>query len=302
MSFLFQSLLTIGLPLVALPLVIHLINLRRHKQVNWAAMDFLLESQKRNKKWIMLRQLLLLLLRTSAIALVVLMLAGPILMSAWGSLLGSGETHHIVLVDDSFSMADRWQDDSAWDEAKHAVSQILQQATSNAGIQKITLLRFSDAQDLSAGKELPFASRMLDRRVLEEIDSYLESVPASETAVGPIEAFQAALAFPEGNSGESRILYVISDFRTRQWKENAQTRQLLGKLENSGGRSAIGTMRRSDSTQSGDLPFETRIRNPFCRSRDLDGTQRDKLRRSTSRGCSRCHYSGRSETSGGGIR
>ena len=69
MSFLFQSLLTIGLPLVALPLVIHLINLRRHRRVEWAAMSFLLESQKRNKKWILLQQLLLLLLRTSAVAL-----------------------------------------------------------------------------------------------------------------------------------------------------------------------------------------------------------------------------------------
>ncbi len=32
--------------------MIHLINLRRHRRIEWAAMDFLLESQKRNKKWI----------------------------------------------------------------------------------------------------------------------------------------------------------------------------------------------------------------------------------------------------------
>jgi hypothetical protein len=61
MSFLFQSLLAIGIPLIGLPLLIHLINLRRHQRIEWAAMEFLLESQKRNKKWIVLKQLLLLL-------------------------------------------------------------------------------------------------------------------------------------------------------------------------------------------------------------------------------------------------
>ena len=69
MSFLFPTLLTFGSLLIAAPLVIHLINLRRHRRVEWAAMEFLLQSQKRNKKWIVLKQLLLLLMRTAAIAL-----------------------------------------------------------------------------------------------------------------------------------------------------------------------------------------------------------------------------------------
>ena len=126
MSFLFQSLLAIGLPLVALPLVIHLINLRRHRRVEWAAMDFLLESQKRNKKWILLQQLLLLLLRTSAVALAVMMLAGPVLQSGWGRFLGQGTIHHLFLLDDSYSMADRWEQSTAFDEAKRALSVILE--------------------------------------------------------------------------------------------------------------------------------------------------------------------------------
>ena len=63
LTFLFQSMLVVGIPLIGLPLLIHLINLRRHQRVQWAAMEFLLESQKRNKKWILLRQLFLLLLR-----------------------------------------------------------------------------------------------------------------------------------------------------------------------------------------------------------------------------------------------
>ena len=56
MSFLFPTLLTIGLPLIAVPILIHLINLRRQQRIRWAAMQFLLESQRRNRRWTLCRQ------------------------------------------------------------------------------------------------------------------------------------------------------------------------------------------------------------------------------------------------------
>src|SRR5262245_7064836 len=68
MSFLFPTLLAVGLPLVAVPIAIHLINLRRQQRIRWAAMQFLIESQRRNRRWILLKQLLLLLARMTAIA------------------------------------------------------------------------------------------------------------------------------------------------------------------------------------------------------------------------------------------
>lgn len=230
MSFLFQSLLTIGLPLIALPLVIHLINLRRHRRIEWAAMEFLLESQKRNKKWILLRQFLLLLLRTAAIALAVLMLAGPVLMSQWGSLFGSGSVHHVLLVDDSFSMADRWNETSAWQEAKRAVHQILAQAKAKGGDQKVTLLRFSQAALVPVGQAGDAAECKLDAQTIDELNSLLEKLSVSETDAGPIEALQATRRMPESAAGESRVVYLISDFRSRQWSEDDRLPQLLSEL------------------------------------------------------------------------
>ena len=52
-----------GLLLLGVPLVIHLINLFRHRRRQWAAMEFLLASQKKNQRWVRLRELLLLLAR-----------------------------------------------------------------------------------------------------------------------------------------------------------------------------------------------------------------------------------------------
>ena len=84
-SFLHPALFwTLGLPtlgVVALPVLIHLINMMRHRRLQWAAMEFLLVSQKKHRTWVILKQLLLLLLRMAAVAAVVLMVAQPRLQS-----------------------------------------------------------------------------------------------------------------------------------------------------------------------------------------------------------------------------
>ncbi|MCH2114770.1 MAG: BatA domain-containing protein [Pirellulales bacterium] len=230
MTFLFQSLLVAGLPLVGLPLLIHLINLRRRRRVQWAAMDFLLESQKRNKKWIMLRQLLLLLFRTAAIAAVVMMLAGPVLQSDWGRFFGKGITHHLVLLDDSYSMSDRWDQTTALAEAKRAVTVLLDQATSRAGSQQLTLLRFSQAAELSTGGQTEQFAQTLDRRRFAEVAEELMEMQATETDAGPLEAIQAVLGLPEAAEDETRIVYLISDYRRPQWRRETEIEQAMGRL------------------------------------------------------------------------
>lgn len=230
MSFLFQSLLTIGLPLLALPLVIHLINLRRHRRIQWAAMDFLLESQKRNKRWILLKQLLLLAMRTVAIALAVFMLAGPVVKSGWAALFGQGVTHHLILLDDSYSMGDHWDETTAFNQAKRVATRVLEEARGRGDRQQVTLLRFSEAAKLAAGAGPEFDRRPLDAKLLAELEKYLGKLEPSETGAGPAEALEAATRLPEPTVDETRIAYLVSDFRQRQWREGAQLRQLVDRL------------------------------------------------------------------------
>ncbi len=59
------------LGLLSIPIIIHLINRRRFRQIEWAAMEFLLKALKRNRRRVRIEQLILLLLR---IALMVFML------------------------------------------------------------------------------------------------------------------------------------------------------------------------------------------------------------------------------------
>ena len=65
-----------GLLAVGLPVLIHLINMLRHRRVPWAAMEFLVVSQKKNRTWVLFKQLLLLLLRMAVLATLVLV-RGP---------------------------------------------------------------------------------------------------------------------------------------------------------------------------------------------------------------------------------
>lgn len=69
--------LAAGAALAIVPLVIHLLNRQRHRPVRWAAMRFVLAAYRRTRRRVEFENLLLLLLRMGAIALIALALARP---------------------------------------------------------------------------------------------------------------------------------------------------------------------------------------------------------------------------------
>src|SRR3954471_22073149 len=106
MTFL-QPLLLAALPLVALPVVIHLINQRRYRTVRWAAMMFLLAANRMSRGYARLRQWLILALRMAAIAGLIFAVSRP-LAGGWVGLFAGGRAETtIVLLDRSPSMQQR---------------------------------------------------------------------------------------------------------------------------------------------------------------------------------------------------
>src|SRR3954466_4033851 len=206
MTFLFPTLLTVGLPLIAVPILIHLINLRRQQRVRWAAMQFLQESQKRNRRWVLLKQLLLLAARMAIVGVLVLMLAHLVLRNEWLSLLGRGTTHHLVLLDDSYSMSDRWGDTSALAEGKRAVQSIVEQAAQQSDNQLITLLRFSEASQLSAGAPPKIFAEQINDTFRSKLESLLASWESSQSDVAPADALKAIPRLPLTMDGETLLV------------------------------------------------------------------------------------------------
>ena len=102
----------------SIPVIIHLLNRRRFRIVNWGAMRFLLAAQRRNARRMRLEQFILLAMRVALVLLLVLAMAS---VSSWatdawlwlfpGNTAHAGtanqRTHTILVIDGSLSMATR---------------------------------------------------------------------------------------------------------------------------------------------------------------------------------------------------
>ncbi len=122
-----SPLLIWGTLLGAIPIIIHLLNRRRFRRVEWAPMHYLRLTIQRNRRRIQFEQLLLLLLRIALIVLLFFYLARPLLnptgLETW---LGSGgRTSQIVLIDDSLSMGFSAADLTAFARAKEAAAALV---------------------------------------------------------------------------------------------------------------------------------------------------------------------------------
>lgn len=96
----------LGTLAVASPILIHLLNKRRFKIVNWAAMDFLFTADKKNRRRVQLENFILLLLRCLAMLLLALMLARPFLPSNITAILAQAQkVERVILIDDSLSLS-----------------------------------------------------------------------------------------------------------------------------------------------------------------------------------------------------
>ena len=125
-----------GSALVLTPIIIHLINRIRFRRVKWAAMEFLLKAQKKMRRKKILEQLLLLLLRC-----LLVFLAGVLFARFIGCDSGKGKesrpTTHLVILDDTPSMADKWRRDdgaetNSYAEAKRLVYERIMPAAAEA--------------------------------------------------------------------------------------------------------------------------------------------------------------------------
>ena len=118
-----------GVAAAAAPIVIHLFNKARYREIDWGAMDFLLEAASRSRSLLRFRDLWLLVLRTAAVVLFGLAVARPFLRLGAGAGSAGGPVHAIVVIDNSMSMGrerlgGRTLLDDAKDRAKVALEQL----------------------------------------------------------------------------------------------------------------------------------------------------------------------------------
>lgn len=218
-----------ALLLVSVPIVIHLINRLRYKTVRFAAMEFLLASQKRNRRRVFLEQLLLLASRVLLVLLIGALIARLVIDPSQLSLFQGAQAHHVVILDDSGSMRDRLGETTAFDQAKSVIRKLLAEGAQRPGSQRFTLMLLSRPTEAISG----LSERDIDDGFLKEAAAKLENIDCTYGAFSLSKALAAARDRLGDDRAATKHLHILSDFRRSDWGEDKGLSQELTDLAGS---------------------------------------------------------------------
>ncbi len=228
--------------LISSPIIIHLINRMRFKRVRWAAMEFLLKSQKRSRRRMIIEQLILLLLR-----ILLILLIGLLLARYYNTLTGVGAgTLHVVVLDDSLSMSDRNREDankvkderksmrkhagfvSCYERGRDQIAELLATASKANSPQELRVVLLSQPD-----KEEPILQEALNDKTMAKLDDTLDEKRPQPTAkhlslLHGIKKGGAQLL--EDTSNRSKVLHIVSDFRDVDWVNGSEAEELNKEL------------------------------------------------------------------------
>jgi hypothetical protein len=203
-----SPLLIWGTLLGAIPLIIHLLNRRRFRRVEWAPMRHLKLTIRRNRRRIQIEQLLLLLLRIALPILLFVFLARPVLrptgLESW--LLGGGRTSQVVLVDDSLSMGYAVGGPPTFHRAREVAGRLLGSARPQ---DRCTLVA------TSAPRSPVFHEVEGTRR--EELAGEALAMPITETYASWATVLAGAEEVLQSCTYPTRSLTIVTDLRKAGW-------------------------------------------------------------------------------------
>ncbi len=197
MTFL-NPLLLLGLAAAALPVVVHLFNLRRPQRVDFSSLAFVRALEERSMRRVRIKEWLLLALRVLAVACLVLAFARPTLTGRAGAALGPRAPSSVgVVVDNSLSMERRDGQGAYLDQARTAAAGIVEALEDG---DEVFLLAATDTAVAA-----PYASRSAAQEALAALKAGPGAAPATQLVARAAGALAERAAYP------NRAVYLISD-------------------------------------------------------------------------------------------
>ncbi len=204
MTFL-QPFLLFALPLIGLPILIHLVNQNRHRTVHWGATMFLIRAKRMARGMARLRYILILLARMLAIAGLIFAVSRPMAGGWLGLTAGGAPETTIIVLDRSVSMEYR---DSRTRQSKRSTA-----------LQKLSAL----LGNLGRNTQLVlFDSVSPDHRVVNS-PADLPDIPQT----GPSDAasdipglLQRAVEYIATNETGRTDVWICSDLRQSDWDQS----------------------------------------------------------------------------------
>jgi len=198
-----NPIMLLGLAAASIPIVLHLLNLRKLKTIEFSTLTFLKELQRTKIHRLKIRQILLLILRTLFVVLVVLAFSRPTLKGTLSS--GFAKTTALIIVDDSYSM-------TTMDEQGELIKQAKRIATRateffNEGDQ-VFLLKLSDVKPPGADENVAaFRSFAELRSAIQEIKPTFVHRKLDLALRQSADVLGRSMNF-------NKEVYVISDFQS----------------------------------------------------------------------------------------
>jgi hypothetical protein len=223
MAFLHQIML-LGLLGVSVPILIHLLNRYRYREVDWGAMELLRRAMVLRSRRVRIEDLILLALRCLAVALLAIAMARPTISAAGARFFG-GESRvgAVIALDASYSMSHRPGVHSRFDLAVSRAREILQ--TLQPGDQVSVVLMGQRPRTL-------LRNVSFDR---ERIDEQLDKAAALPERLNLELCFEQIADLLAEVRAPVRECYVISDSQDLSWRQvSDRAAQSLGELAAAG--------------------------------------------------------------------
>ncbi len=203
MTFLHAGLAAAGLAAVSIPILIHLLLRQRRRPIPWAAMRFLLEAYRRQRRKLRLQQLILLAVRCLVIALLALALGRPALERAGA--LGGGGRDLYLLVDTGLASSARDEAGGvALDELKDAARALIDGLGSGDRVGLVTLGAPAREIVVPASADVGAVGAALDE---------LQPTDGATDLPGALERLLARLEGDTAGTNRRATVAVLSDLR-----------------------------------------------------------------------------------------
>ncbi len=219
MTFL-NPLMLFGLAAASIPLLIHLLSLRKLRTVEFSTLRFLKELQKSSIRRVKIRQWLLLAIRTLMVVALVLAFARPALHGSLAGLIGGrAATAMVLLIDDSPSTTARNQRGEIFPQIRNAALSIGSLAREG---DQLYVVRLSD---IGRRSQFP-AIRTTDD--FQRAVASLTSTPIRTSFRSGLEEGARLLA---ATSAANRELYIITDGQSNQFVDDKPAADSIANLQ-----------------------------------------------------------------------
>lgn len=213
-----------GAAAIAAPIIIHLLSKRKFRILDWAAMDFLLEAERKNRRRVRLENFLILLLRCLAIALIALLAARPFYQpQSIAQAAGEGAGfERVFLLDDSASMQALGDERQlVFDTAKNSLASFIEELSQSNPGDRITVLTTSNPElPLYNARFMRSATGDANEDGAAEMSATIKSLEPTDRVADLEKSLLAVEKLLRADAGQiNRIVYVVSDFRSRDWAD-----------------------------------------------------------------------------------